>query len=92
MKSLRQSFLLQLLTRGQLSITVEHNFDQQLTFKAKHSFAIQTLGRKSHLQHMWMKSRTPQFKNKQARKLQATLEDANPKLSLTHLLTDGGEV
>ena len=25
-------------------------------------------------------------------KLQATLEDANPKLSLTHLLTDGGEV
>ena len=29
---------------------------------------------------------------KQARKPQATLEDANPKLSLTHLLTDGGEV
>ena len=29
---------------------------------------------------------------KQARKLQATLEDANQKLWLTYLLTDGGEV
>ena len=28
----------------------------------------------------------------QARKLQATLEDANPKLWLTYSLTDGGEV
>ena len=30
--------------------------------------------------------------NKQARKLQATLEGCNPKLSLTHSLTDMGKV
>ena len=29
---------------------------------------------------------------KQARKLQATLDGCNPKLSPTYLLTDGGEV
>ena len=29
---------------------------------------------------------------KQARKLQATLEGCNPKLSLTYSLADGGEV
>ena len=32
------------------------------------------------------------FVVQQARKLQATLEDANQKLWLTYLLTDGGEV
>ena len=33
-----------------------------------------------------------QLQIQQARKLQATLEDANQKLRLTYLLTDGGEV
>ena len=32
------------------------------------------------------------IENQQARKLQATLEGCNPKLSLTYLLTDGGKV
>ena len=37
-------------------------------------------------------STSPQEGNKQARKLQATLEGCNPKLSLTYSLADGGEV
>ena len=44
----------------QLSITGEHNFNQQTTFKPKHYFAIQTWCRKSHLEQMWMKSRRVQ--------------------------------
>ena len=40
MKSLRQSFLLQFLTRGQLSITVQDDFDQKLAFKAKLYFSF----------------------------------------------------
>ena len=33
-----------------------------------------------------------EFKYQQARKLQATLEGCNPKLSITYSLTDGGKV
>ena len=51
MKSLRQSFLLQFLTRGQLSITVQDYFDQKLTFKAKHSF--QSLSSKHSFFILW---------------------------------------
>ena len=61
MKSLRQSFLLKLLTRGQLSITVEHNFDRRLTFVAKLSFAYFLFWQQKSRPEMWMKLRPPQL-------------------------------